>query len=209
MTGAELYQLTTDIIDGEVINEDFFYQLLNIAKTRLEEGRAWSYLKKLDDTNSSTTSAITLPTDFARDYKVSVGLDTEYTPVPFEDQHLYRNVSNRYYIDHANSQYYLTGTPKAGTIYFYYLYFTPDITSSTSPVFPARFHPLLAFYVAGYYQMGVDSDDLFARMSPENKTQSALLEQSMIAWDNGLQLKSHNNRVGVAESEPGSDLSQW
>jgi hypothetical protein len=209
MTGAELFQLTTDILDGEKINEDFFYQLLNIAKTRLEEGRAWQYLKKLDSSNTATTSAISLPTDFARDYKLMVGTDNEYIPVPFEDHHAYQDVGNRYYIDHANGYLYLTGTPKADTVYFYYLRYTPDVEAGTSPVFPARFHPILAFYVAGYYQNGVDSDDLFARMSPENKTQAVLLENAMKTWDMNLQLKAQNNRVGVANSEPESDLSQW
>lgn len=208
MTGAELFQLTTDILDGEVINEDLFYRLLNIAKTNLEEKRAWRYLLKLDSTNTASTSAISLPTDFARDYKVSVGTN-EYIPVPFEEQQLYADIGNHYYIDLANSLYYLTGSPKAEILYFYYLRYTPDITSSTSPVFPDRFHPLLAFYVAGYYQMGVDSDDLFARMSPENKTQAVLLENAMKTWDMNLQLKAQNNRVGVANSEPESDLSQW
>lgn len=208
MIGSALYQTTTDILDGEVINEDFFYILLNIAKTRLEEMRAWNYLKKLDDSNSGSTSLVSLPIDFARDYKVLVG-DTEYIPVPFEEQHLYRNSSNRYYIDYANLQYKLLGTPKSDTIYFYYLRFTPDITSATAPVFPERFHPLLAFLVAGYYQAGVDSDDLYARMSPENKAQAIQLQQAMVMWDNNLSARERNNRVGVANSEPYTDLSQW
>ena len=209
MIGSELFQLTTNILDGEVIPEDFYYKLLNIAKTRLEESRAWSYLKKLDSSNMTTISAITLPTDFRLDYKVIVGTNQEYFPVPFEDQHLYQTIGNHYYLDIANNNYYLTGTPKSETIYFYYLRTTDDITDATAPVFPARFHPLLAFYVAGYYQLGVDSDDLFARMAPENKTQALLLEQSMKLWDTNLQAKSRNNRVGVADSEPTNDLSQW
>lgn len=127
--------------------------------------------------------------------------------MPFEDQHAYQDVSHRYYIDYGNSQYYLTGTPKSGTVYFYYLRYTPDIESTTSPVFPDRFHPLLAFQVAGYYQNGVDSDDMFARMSPENKAQAVLLQKSMEAWDMNLQLKAHDNRVGVANSLPTVDLA--
>lgn len=205
MTGAQIKQLTEDILDGIQLDDDFFYQLLNIAKVNLEEKRVWQYLKKLNSSNTGTTSAITLPSDFSHDYKVLVGT-TEYYPIDFEEQHLFEGISHRYYIDLANSQYYLKGSPRPDTIYFYYKRFTDDIASGTSPVFPARFHPLLAFYVAGYYQAGIDSDDIFARMSPENKIAAGTLERAMLGWDTELKLRSQNGRVGVSNSQSEIDL---
>lgn len=206
MIGSELYALTTDILDGEIMNEDFFYQLLNIAKTNLEELRAWNFLKKLDESETGNTSPKSLPTDFGRDYKVLVGTQ-EYIPVPFEDKH--QGGSYRYYLDVANGTYNLLGTPKSEPVYFFYLRFTPELGAEDAPVFPERFHKLLAFYVAGYYQNGVDADDLFARMSPENKAQALTLQRSMVSWDANLSARARNNQIGVAQSEPLNDLSQW
>lgn len=207
MTGTQLQQLTEDILDGIQLDEDFFLQLLNIAKVNLEDKRVWQYLKKLNSSNTGTTAAISLPADFSHDYKVLVGT-TEYFPLEFEEQHLFEGASHRYYIDLANSQYYLKGNPRPDTIYFYYKRFTDDITASTSPVFPSRFHPLLAYYVAGYYQAGIDADDIFARMSPENKIAAGTLERTMLSWDTELKLRSQNGRIGVSNSEPVTDLSQ-
>lgn len=207
MTGSELKEFTESVLDGLELDETFYYQLLNIAKTKLEGMRVWQYLKKVNSSNSASSSAITLPTDCAEDYKVMVGTSQEYFPVPFEEQFKYRNSANRYYIDWANGQYYLLGTIRPGTIYFFYKRFTDDITSNTSPVFPARYHALLAFYVAGYYQSGVDSDDIFARMSPENKMAAMELQRAMMAWDTSLALRAQNNQVGVADTGPVEDIA--
>lgn len=205
MTGDEIKTLTTSILDGLEIDDDLFYDLLNIAKTKLEEERLWQYLKKLNSSNTAVagnnyTTGYTLPTDFALDYKVLVGLNQEYTPINFEEQHLHRSSSNRYYIDIGNNQFFLTGTVQGGTIYFYYKRFTDDITSATSPVFPARFHPILAYIVAAYYQAGVDSDDVFARMSPENKLAALELKRAMVTWDGNLAVRAQDNQIGVANA---------
>ena len=214
MTGAELLTFTKSVLDdGLDISDDFFYQLLNIAKTKLEGQRLWQYLKKLDSSNTASsgnnyTTGFTLPTDFAEDYKVKVGLDTEYLPVPFEEQQLYRNSSHRYYIDVGGNKFYLLGNGVGGVIYFFYKKFTDDITSSTSPLFPTRFHPLLGFMVAGMYQMGIDSDDVFARMGPANRQAAQELERSMVSWDSSLAFHAQGDRIGVSNSDPDVSLEQ-
>ena len=49
MIGSELKQLAEDILDGNVEwSDEFFYQLLNIAKVKLESKRMWQFLKKLN-----------------------------------------------------------------------------------------------------------------------------------------------------------------
>ncbi len=214
MNGTQLKALTESILDGLSIDQDFFLQLANVAITNLQAERVWQYLKKLDASQSASSgngyaTAKTLPTDFDLDYKVLVGTSSnEYFPVAFEEQVAYRNSSNRYYIDIGAGTYYLLGNSNGGTIQFFYKRTTTPITLTTSPVFPDRFHPLIAFFVAGYYQMGVDADDIFARMSPENKAQAVSLHASMIQWDTDLKARAQNNRVGVADSEPGVSLEQ-
>lgn len=203
MTGSEIKTLAENILDNNVDwSDDHFYQLLNIAKNRLEDMRSWQYLKKLNSSNQASTSAITLPTDFAEDIKVKVGTDAEYFPVPFEEYLAYRNVANRYYIDWANLTINLLGPVSSGTLYLFYKRFTSDITSGTSPVFPARFHPLLAYYVAALHQSGTDSDDIFARMAPVNKLMAFELERAMKNWDMSIASRAQNDQIGVANSQP-------
>lgn len=209
MTGAELYTQTTAILDGLEIESVYFYQLLNIAKTKLEEQRLWQYLKKVNSATTASSAAVDIGayTDFAEEYKVMVGQDTEYTPVPFEEQQNFRNSSGHYYIDWANMNLYLLGaTIPSKTLYIFYKRFTPDIASGTSPVFPTRFHPILAYYVAAIYQTGTDSDDIFARMGPVNKQAAMELERAMKQWDSNIALRAQDNRIGVANSNNGIPL---
>lgn len=202
MTGEELKEFTESILDGISLDDDLFYRLLNISKTKLEEQRVWQYLKKLDSSNIASSSPISLPEDFAEDYKVTVGTSHEYHPVPFEEQHVYTNSSGRYFIDWSALTIKLLGSNiPSETLYLFYKKFTPDITSSTSPVFPARFHPLLAYYVAGYYQAGIDSDDIFARMAPENRLAALELERAMKTWDSSIAMRAQDNTIGVANSQ--------
>lgn len=201
MTGTELKTLSESILDGLTIDDDFYFQLLNIAKTKLEEQRMWQYLKKLNSSNTASSSLVTLPTDMAEEYKIMVGTGSEYAPVPFEEQHIYAQASGRYYIDWANLQLKLLGSNiPSQTLYIFYKRFTPDLAAGTSPVFPERFHPLLAYYVAAYYQAGVDSDDVFARMAPENRLAALELERAMKQWDSSIAARAQNNQIGVANS---------
>jgi len=95
---------------------------------------------------------------------------------------------------------------KSDTLYIFYKRFTPALTSATSPVFPTRFHPILAYYVAAYYQAGVDSDDIFARMAPENRVAAMELERSMKQWDSSIAMRAQDNTIGVANSSPSVDV---
>lgn len=196
------------ILDDSV-DETLFYQLLNVAKNNVEDARPWMFLRTLDSSKTAVANTpIALPTSWRRTYKLSVGYDDIYTQVPFDEQHLYRNSSNRYVVDVASSTYTLLGTiGRTDTVYNYYIKSTADIAAGTSPVWPDRFHPILAYEVAGYVMMGVDADDTFARMSPENKVASQALKNSMEAWDSQLQYDAQNNQVQVAHEVTGIDLS--
>lgn len=208
MTGAEIKTMAENILDGDTIDDVFFYQLLNAAKNQVEDMRPWMFLRKLDSSvSASANTPITLPTDWRRTWKLFVGTDHQYIQVPFDQLHVYRNESNRFVVDVASGTYYLLGTiGTTSTVYHYYLKTTDDVESGTSPVWPSRFHPILGFYVAGYVQMGVDSDDIFARMAPENKAQAQILLNSMEMWDTNLQLSEQNGQVQIADSAPTFDL---
>jgi hypothetical protein len=203
MTAQEIKDLAELILD-DTISDDLFLGYLDAAKNIIEDSRDWEFLKALDTSNTASSGTKTLPTAFRKDRKMLIGAGfTEYWPVGFEEQHLYRNTSRRYYIDYSAGTFELLGNiGVTGTIYFYYLKSTPELGLSDSPVWPTRFHKILAFMVAAYVMGGVDADDIFARMSPENKLVGMQLLNSMILWDTNLKVRAKNNRLGVADTEP-------
>lgn len=212
MTGEALKTMVETILD-DTVDEVLFYQLANVAKNRAEDSRPWMMLRALDSSqtatagNNSTTSRA-LPTAWRRTYKLMVGPDMPFDQVPFDEQHIWRNSANKFCVDVANSVYYLLGAiGSAQTIYHYYIKTTDDIAAATSPVWPERFHPIIAYEVAGYIMMGVDSDDVFARMSPENKLAAELLTSSMQSWDTDLQLSAQGGRAQVEGEQGGINLS--
>jgi hypothetical protein len=191
MTGTELREFFNTLIDDETLDDTAFYTLLNVAKDKLEEERNWSFLKAK---NASLTASPgetyqtmkALPTDFRNMLKIYID-DLEYTGVPYEYQIEYKDSDRHYYIDFANNQFAIIGQPaEAKTINLFYLKTTADLTSSTEPVFPSRFHKILAYLVAGYYTAGIDADDIYARMSAEHKIAAKELKNAMVRWDNKI-----------------------
>jgi hypothetical protein len=203
MTGQQIKDLAEVILD-DGINDELFLGYLNTAKDVIEDGRDWEFLKALDTTHTAGSGSKALPTAFRKDRKVLVGTGfQEYFPVPYEQQHAYRNTSRRYYVDYTANTFELLGNIGAtGSIYLYYIKSTPELTLTTSPVWPERFHKLLAYMVAAYVMGGVDADDIFARMSPENKLVGMQLLNAMTLWDTNIKVRSQNNRIGVADTEP-------
>lgn len=212
MTGTEIKEMAEVILGGDTIDETFFINVLNSVKDRIEDERPWMFLRALDSTKTASVgngynTSIALPTAWRRTYKLLVGQDRQYTQIPFDEQHLYRNSSNYFVVDVANSVYYLLGSiGKAETIYHYYIKRTDALTTATSWTAPTRFHQLLAYEVAGYIQNGQDADDIFARMAPENKAQALVIRASMEKWDTQLQLDAQSDQLQVTGAQPPFDL---
>ena len=203
MTGATLKTMVESILDDETVGDTFFYQILNVVRVIFEEERAWRYIIKENSSfttagSDTYTTTHALPSDFSRDYKVSLGDDDdEIDPIPFEERNAYRTISGYYYIDLLNSVFALTGTNTAGkTIRFFYLHTPSDITSTTSPIFPSRFHPILAYRTAAYIQAGPELEDMYAKMSAENRLQAILIERAMVLWDTNIKLRTMNHSFG-------------
>ncbi len=218
MTGAELKTAAEEIY-GDIINETFFYQILNSAYHRRHRSRAWYFLLKVDQSTSAAVSDTyltmkTLPTDFMREKKVVLvngsGLNREvYFPIPFEQRISYKDASRRYYIDFLNSKFALTGNvDEAKTINLFYYHKPADIATGTSPIWPSDFHLLLAFDVAAIMKGGIDYDDQNARMAPENRAAAKVIDDSMIAWDQDLQLTAHGESSAGFEEDPEIPLGE-
>lgn len=211
MTGQEIKEFVEEIAD-ESLSDTLFLNLLNTEKDIVEESRDWEMFKKLDSSNSATqgnnyTSGYALPADFRAHHKLFVGRDIEYTPVRFEEQHLYRNVSHNFYVDIANEQFFLLGNVGSpDTIYFYYFKTTPEITLLTSPVWPERFHRLLAYRVAARYMAGVEIDDIFDALASEHKLAAIEIRNAMESWDAKMQNMANNRRQRFeGEGQPTED----
>lgn len=156
MTGQQCIDKFHNFVSDE-LDSDFELQLANDAMHEIEEEVQPEGLKKTSTSASTTvgqtyTTAIDLPSDFfAPCNTIYVGTQP-YTQVPFERATEFRDVPNRFYIDHANGEYHLTGTQASvQTITFPYFYATADITTSTSPVWPSRFHSLIPLKMAEMY----------------------------------------------------------
>src|ERR1044072_3202685 len=142
---------------SDELDPDFELALAKGAMHQSGEDGQPEGLKKVSTSASTTvnqtyTTAIDLPSDFFTSCKEIYVGTTLYTQVPFERAVEFRNTPNRFYIDHANGAYHLTGTQASvQTISFPYFYATPDITLNTSPVWPSRFHSLIPLKMAELY----------------------------------------------------------
>ena len=156
MTGQEILNRFHNHTSDE-LDTDYELELANDAMHEIEEDVQPEGLKKVDTFASTTvgqtyTTAIPLPDDFFYSCKEIYVGPQPYTQVPFERAVEFRDVPHRFYIDHANASYHLTGTQALEqTISFPYYYATPDITLSTSPVWPTRFHGLIPLKMAEMY----------------------------------------------------------
>ncbi len=202
MTGATIKTFFENLIEDSV-DDDFVYDLMTHAKDVIESSIELEILKKLDSSQSvsggdTVATEKSLPSDFyAPLIQGGLFVDTkECIQVPYEQYRTYKDASGYFFIDYKNSKFYLTGTQGASaTLYFWYIYATADMAAGITPVWPAKFHKLIAFIMAELYEAGLDSDDLSYKMSAEQKRQKQVLWDSMVRWNARLQLAAMNGRA--------------
>ncbi len=201
MTGQETYDLVTEIRGGRPMDETVFYTLANLAKSTLERARAWRILVKKDSSKSSTSAttydtSFALPTGFLmtlprRTLKlVNASSPTniiELTEVLWEQWDEFKNSGGYFTIDHANAVYYVSSIVSATyTHRFSFIGTSTTIAAGTSWVFPAEFHPAIAFDVAARDELGIDYDDINARQGNANLLMVETIKRSAIKWDDTL-----------------------
>jgi hypothetical protein len=136
---------------------------------------------KTNVTGTIASGAITLPTDFLyltentqttdmsvnQGQQVSKAVYVNGSPVSvvnFSD----RVNSNGAYLDLANSKIVFTDTTTSGTYSFDYIKIPADLTLATSPVFPSKYHEVIAYGMAvdGFITQLFDKAKSYA---PENQ----------------------------------------
>jgi hypothetical protein len=191
MTGQNIIDKFTNLV-SDSLDADFALQLVNDAKNAIETELELEITKKLNSSSSTTagqtsTTAITLPSDFFTPLTIYIGT-TPYTPIPFEHQQFFKDEAQRYWIDHANNHYRLTGTQgSAQTIYFFYQYATTDLTTTTSPVWPTRFHSLIPLEMARQHWQ-IDQGERSRSWDDKFQADYLRAKNLMIQWDQKLKL---------------------
>lgn len=204
MTGEEIKAFFENLIDDS-LDDDFTYELMNNAKNEIEMDpeRNWEFLKKTDSANTTVvgrtySTGYNLPLDFGQILSVFKGTK-QLNKCNFEDQILYKNNGSWFFLDLRTGKVHVCGTEtEALTLYIHYLYLTDDITAVTSPVWPARFHKLIAFKMAELFQEGIDADDITFKMSPQQRARAKVLYDGMAMWDMHLKL------AGINQPDPGA-----
>lgn len=174
--------------------------ILNRVYQRICSDRPWEFLKKTAAlTQSTSVPYIALPADFgylAPNYNYSgndwysegavalVGSTYDpYTIIPFSDRNRYRDASNKAYIDSANNRIYFTKQPtSANAVAFDYVAAPVDLTTSDSPAFPARFHPIIVYGMAAE-DFIIQLSDKAKSYAPENEKRYKEYLADMASWN--------------------------
>ncbi len=153
MTGTTILDKFNSMVENELTGA-FKLQLANDAIHEMEMELQLEINKKVNTSNSTaigqtSSTAITLPTDFLCLSHPFIYVDTvRYYGVPFDDKAIWSTSPNRFFINAAASTLSLCGTQnKVTTISIPYVYAQPDITLSTSPIWPTQFHSLIPLWM--------------------------------------------------------------
>jgi len=201
MTGSQIISKFEELID-DTLDATLELQLANDAMHDIETEIRPEIIKKVSTSGATVqgqtyTTAETLPADFflpTEDGVIYVGT-TPYTPVPFSRYLEYKDAANRYWIDLANTRYYLSGTQgAANTITFPYIYDTTDITTSTSPVWPSRFHSLIPFKMAEMF-FAIDGGDKSRSWDDKFAQFYSNMLKGFRDWDAALKLNAINRQA--------------
>lgn len=208
-TGKDFYNQAATMIHNFQMDRTMFYTFLNSARTIREMARPWMKLRKLDNSQLASASDIfnplnptnskNMPSDFMMLTKEATimlfdGQQTwlTYNEIPMDLQIQYKDMSNRFFFDHAAGKLYLLGiVDRQYYIFVFYQADYGDISDTTTWVnIPDRFRALLVHDVIAMYELGVDYDNTNARNANKHSQQAEMIFNAMCTWDDNLQRSS-------------------
>jgi len=202
--------ITSDIIkvfelyvdDTSELSSSEELDLANRVYRKICDSKPWEFLKK-EATGSVSGLQITLPTDFEylvenynyTDSQYSTQINSKplvvfidnnpYQVINWSDRRQYKDNSGVCYVDIVNGKLVFPIT-KSGTYSFDYKSSPAILTLDTSPVFPARYHEMIAY--------GMAVDDMTIQLFPkaqsysiENQIKYNSLLADMALWNANLQ----------------------
>jgi len=206
MDGDTLVRLLISFMDDEEINEPFAYQLLNMAKDKIEMSRMWVKLRKPSDSFDIASSDgyldfQDLPDDFLMTFgdkplKLISGSDViGLSEIPLDERDKYRDNTEVFYIDYNGNRFAILGGLSQGySATLYYIASTDDIESGKTWIFPKMAHPLLVIEALIIHRGQVDFDNINARMVNEGYGTKKDMENALIMWDANLQARAGRGR---------------
>lgn len=164
MTGTQIIaKFNLQVDDSSELSDVEALDLANDIYGDICDDRQWEWLKKTyTGTTSTSVSYVALPSDFRelslnKDNRSVIFVGTsyrEYEVIPFSSRRDYRDQDGFAYIDVANSRLYFTKQPtSAESIEYDYIRIPDDLLTSTSPVFRAGFHPIIAYGMAARFNL--------------------------------------------------------
>ena len=109
-----------------------------------------------------------------------------YQVINFSDRRQYYNRSGFVYYDTASNIIRFTGTPVGTSYEFDYIKIPALLTITDSPIFPGRFHEMLAFAMATDNSI-LQLDDKAKSYAQENNVKFASMKLDMDYWNSMLQ----------------------
>lgn len=181
--------LTSSILADASYDSYYLLALCSTADHLIAMEHPFSFLRKVDSSNTRTTDATyattyALPTDYLYTRKVNVGEDENvYTGANMEDFKTRKEESQLYFIDFENSQLRLSGTEgSAKTIYHHYIKSPAMATSGGTPPWPQGFRLVTAYAVADMLA-GADADQVSMAKVPHFSRKTRQLIDAMALLD--------------------------
>lgn len=196
MTKTEIIEFFHGLTDDGDLDGDVESNIFDLALDELHGERDWEFLKKKDKSlsrNSGDTyeTAKTLPDDFISPVSVVVE-DEPCDMIPFEKQEQFKNDGGLYFIS-AGKIYFTGSVTQTLPIILFYNYEPDPLRDNESPIFPERFHKLIAFYMAAiYYNIDFDDISLQGRLGDKNYAIYQSLRFNMKQWDSKLKTQAYN-----------------
>jgi hypothetical protein len=205
LTGQSIIDQASEIVD-ENLDTDLSLTIINHFKNLIEADRNWYFLIKEDTTQTRAPSDTfltekSLPDDFLMADKVILGDGAGYSEpldeISYQQRRRFSDILG-YFINWTSGKFGICGSfDKTQTIYLYYVYQTPDLTVSTSPVWPVKMQRLLVFLLASFYKKGVDFDDISAGQAVASDQQASSLFQSFVQLDAQIKVRQMNYSTAI------------
>lgn len=164
--------------DGTELSSVEEYRLYNKIYHEICDSKDWEFLRKEFSDSLTGTDYVDLPSDFSHvlmndnygttgEYAntpvVYVGTNREvYKIIPKAARYNYTGQDGYCYVDLTNDRITFTKAPSSTTVSFDYQSVPDDVTSSTSPLIPSRFTPMI------YH--GMCADDFIIQQSDKAKS---------------------------------------
>ncbi|MCL5774697.1 MAG: hypothetical protein M1333_00630 [Patescibacteria group bacterium] len=213
LTGQQIIDKFNGLVDDE-LEATLALQLVNDAKDEVET-ELKLHICQANDTSKTASpgdtylTAKAMPSDFLTFAKPYIYVGTyKYYGVPLADKMKWKDTPYKYFYDPADG-IHLCGTQNSSqTISIPYIKSTPDVTLSTSPIWPSQFHAIIPLYMAMYFYP-IDGGDKSRSWSPE---WAGLLQRKMdkmIDWDMQMKIAAMGGRAGYQDdADSGIPLGQ-